>query len=85
LLRLTTLGIAMGAVTQVLVPEEFRGRMWGIMGSRATSLIPLASLIGGFLADKFGPVPLVSVADWWILATALLGGMNKHIRNVRIA
>lgn len=76
--------VAMGAVEQVVVPEEFRGRVWGITSSLAVSLIPISSLIGGWLADKFGPVPLVSASGLWVIGTALIGLCNKHIRTARI-
>jgi MFS transporter, DHA3 family, macrolide efflux protein len=77
-------GVAMGAVIQVLVPEQFRGRVWGITSSMAASLIPISSVIGGWLADKFGPVPLVSVAGLWVMGTALLAWCNSHVRTARI-
>lgn len=77
-------GVSIGAVTDVLVPEKLRGRVWGISGSLSVLAIPISSMIGGWLADIFGPAPLFAIGGIWIFGVAALCWFNRHIRTARI-
>ncbi|TCS96454.1 MFS transporter [Hazenella coriacea] len=81
-----TIGIvAMGTVIQVLVPEEYRGRVWGISSSLSVIAIPVSSLIGGWLADLLGVVPLFIAGGVWYLGCCGVAWLNRHIRTARIS
>lgn len=81
---MTAGGVAMGAVTGALVPENFRGRVFGLSQSLSVLLIPISALLGGLLADQLGVVPLFVGCGIWI---ALLSGValtSRHVRVVRL-
>lgn len=81
---LTVGGVSIGAVTDVLIPENLRGRVWGISGSLSVIAIPISSLISGWLADIFSPVALYAVGGIWVVGVAALCWFNRHIRTARI-
>lgn len=81
---LTAGGVASGAIRQVLVPPEYRGRVGGIAGSLAVVAIPLSALAGGWLADKVGVTVMFAAGGAWVLAIAALAWSNAHVRSARI-
>ena len=81
---LTMGGVSMGALTQALVPEHYRGRVSGITRAMAVVTIPVSALLGGWLADQVGPAPLFAVGGAWILGCAGLAWSNRHVRMARI-
>ena len=83
-LGLTAGGVAMGAVTGVLVPENFRGRVFGLSRSLAVILIPLSALIGGLLADVVGVVPLFIACGVWTILLGLVAAASRPLREVRL-
>jgi MFS transporter, DHA3 family, macrolide efflux protein len=76
--------VSVGALVQALVPENYRGRVWGITGSVAVMSIPLSALIGGWLADILGVAPLFGAGGAFILGVAALAWSNQHVRMARI-
>jgi MFS family permease len=83
-LGLTIGSVAMNALTQALIPENYRGRVWGITGSVAVMSIPLSALIGGRLADILGVAPLFAAGGAWMLGVTALAWSNWHVRTARI-
>jgi MFS transporter, DHA3 family, macrolide efflux protein len=81
---LTAGSVSMGALTQALIPENYRGRVWGITGSVAVMSIPLSALVGGWLADILGVAPLFAGGGVFILGVAALAWSNRHVRRARI-
>jgi DHA3 family macrolide efflux protein-like MFS transporter len=81
---LTAGAVSMGAVTAALVPEDYRGRVFGITRSLSVIAIPISTLIGGWLADMVGVAPLFAFSGAWVLAVAALAWSNPHVRTVRI-
>jgi len=75
---------AMGAVTQMLVPERYRGRVWGLSGSVAVVSIPLSSLLGGWLTDSVGVAPLFATGGIVMMGVAALAQSNHHVRTARV-
>jgi MFS family permease len=81
---ITVGAVAMSAVTVVLVPEDYRGRVAGITTSLAVVVIPISTLIGGWLADVVGVAPLFAVGGAWLLGVAALAWSNPYVRTARI-
>jgi MFS family permease len=81
---LTVGSVSMGALVQALLPEDCRGRVWGITGSVAVMSIPLSALIGGWLADILGVAPLFAAGGALIMGVAALAWSNQHVRMARI-
>ena len=52
----------MASVIQFTVPQEMRGKVFGILGSIGTGLMPLAMVLGGILAEFFPVRILISVS-----------------------
>jgi MFS transporter, DHA3 family, macrolide efflux protein len=81
---MTAGGVAMGAVTGALVPENFRGRVFGLSQSLSVLLIPISALLGGLLADQIGVVPLFVGCGIWIAVLSCVALTSPHVRNVRL-
>jgi DHA3 family macrolide efflux protein-like MFS transporter len=81
---LTVGSVWMGALMQALIPENYRGRVWGITGSVAVMSIPLSALIGGWLADILGVVSLFAGGGTFIIGVAAVAWSNHHVRTARI-
>ncbi len=81
---LTAGGVSMGALTVALVPEDYRGRVFGITGSLSVLAIPVSTLAAGWLADLVGVVPLFTVGGLWVLGTAGLAWSMPDVRTARI-
>lgn len=81
---LTTGDVATSALMPALIPEEYRGRVYGIMHGLAVLAIPASALLAGWLADKLGPAPLFALAGVWVLGAAGLATANPHFRTARI-
>jgi MFS transporter, DHA3 family, macrolide efflux protein len=81
---LTVGSVSMGALVQALIPEDYRGRVWGLTGSVAVMSIPLSALIGGWLADILGVAPLFAGGGVFIIGVAALAWSNRHVRMARI-
>jgi MFS family permease len=77
-------GVALAALMQALVPNEFLGRVSGISRSLMICVIPFGALLGGWLADRIGVVPVFAFAGVWILICSLIAWNNPHIRNAAI-
>lgn len=56
------------SLIQTTVPDEFRGRLMALYTMFVTGLLPFGSLAAGFLADRFGPRPVVFSAGVLCLA-----------------
>jgi len=83
-LCLTAGGVAMGAVTVLMVPGDCRGRVTGISTALGVVAIPVSSLLGGWLADMVGATTMFAVGGIWTVAVAILAAANPHVRAARI-
>lgn len=81
---LTAGAVSMGAVTLTVVPEDYRGRVFGIMGSLSVLAIPVSTLVGGVLADLVGVVPLFAAGGVYVLAIAAFSWANPAVRLARV-
>lgn len=48
------------AVMQITVPQEMRGKVFGLLGTMAGSLMPVALAAGGWLGEIFPLRPLMT-------------------------
>lgn len=81
---ITVGGISLGALTQGLIADEYLGRVAGITGSLSVIAIPFSTLLGGWLADRLGVVPLFVFGGLWILGVATLAWTNPHVRTAHL-
>ena len=76
--------VASGAIMITSVPEEYRGRVFGIFRGLGVSLIPASALIGGWIAEFVEIWIMYAAGGVFILALALLAWANRHVRTARI-
>ena len=80
----TTSLVASGAIMITSVPEEYRGRVFGIFRGLGVALIPASALIGGWIAEFVEIWIMFAFGGAFILAVALLAWANRHVRTARI-
>ena len=76
--------VASGAIMITAVPEEYRGRVFGIVRSLSVVLIPASALVGGWIAEFVEIWIMFAAAGAFTLALALLAWANPHVRTARI-
>jgi MFS transporter, DHA3 family, macrolide efflux protein len=81
---LTVSGVASGALSTLLIPDQYRGRTFGIIRSLSVVAIPPSALLGGWLADMFGVMPLFAFGGLYMLALAGLAWIKPELRSARI-
>jgi MFS transporter, DHA3 family, macrolide efflux protein len=77
-------GVAMGSVTPLLIPENFRGRVQGIRSALAIIAIPISSLLGGWATDTLGVLPVFAFGGAWVIMVAVLAWTNTHVRTCHL-
>lgn len=77
--------VSTSALTPLLVPEEYRGRVLAIMRAFAVSAMPVTIILGGWLADQIGPGPLYLFGGLWAVGVGALAWSNPHLQAARIA
>lgn len=81
---LTASNVALFALTQSLIPDDFRGRVIGLSRSLAVVTIPISALLGGWLADIVGVVPVYAFGGVWLLGCAAWAVADARLRTARI-
>jgi DHA3 family macrolide efflux protein-like MFS transporter len=81
---LTVSGVAAGALGTLLIPDQFRGRAFGITRSLSVLAIPPSALLGGWLADQIGVMPLFTFGGCYMVALAFLVWRKPEVRTARI-
>ncbi len=76
--------VATGALYNVLIPDEVRGRASGFLRATAVLGMPASLLLGGWAVDRFGPGPIFVVEGAWAAGIGVLAGTNPHVRTARI-
>lgn len=82
---ITVGSVASGALSTLLIPEEYRGRTFGITRSLSVMAIPPSALAGGWLADRIGVLPLFVFGGLYMFVLAILAWSNPQMRSARIA
>ncbi len=73
-----------GALGNLLLPDQYRGRTFGYICCLLVIAIPPSALIGGWLADIVGALPLLVFVGFIMLGLALLAWSKPEIRSARI-
>ncbi len=60
-LSIAVVNALISAVMQITVPQDMRGKVFGLLGTMAGSLTPIAFAVGGWLGEVFPIRPLMSV------------------------
>lgn len=81
---LTVGSVASGALSTLLIPDEYRGRAFGIIRSLSVIAIPPSALVGGWLADMVGVLPLFVFGGLYLLGLAALAWSRPEVRSARI-
>ena len=76
--------VASGAIMITSVPEEFRGRVFGMVRSLSVVLLPASALAGGWVAEFVDIWIMFAVAGALTLTLALAAWANLNVRNARI-
>ena len=76
--------IAAGAIMIAAVPDEYRGRVFGIVRGLGVVLIPVSALAGGWIAEFAEIWMMFAFAGVFILAVGLLAWANPNVRSARI-
>ncbi|MDQ7798161.1 MAG: MFS transporter [Candidatus Edwardsbacteria bacterium] len=59
-LSIAVVNALISAVMQITVPQDMRGKVFGLLGTMAGSLTPIAFAVGGWLGEVFPIRPLMS-------------------------
>ncbi|MBH5318641.1 MFS transporter [Paenibacillus sp. GSMTC-2017] len=84
MLGMTLVNISTGTAMQLLIPEQFRGRAWGVSSSLGIIAIPISSVIGGYAADLYGASALFLFGGFWFICCALFVCTRREIRALRL-
>ena len=76
--------VANGAIMITAVPEEYRGRVFGMVRSMSVVLIPASALAGGWIAEFVEIWIMFAAAGSLTLALAMLAWANFHVRTARV-
>lgn len=81
---LTASMVATSGIMVTSVPEEYRGRVFGILRSLSVVLIPVSALVGGWIAEFVEIWIMFAAGGALTLALALAAWVNPHVRTARI-
>ena len=76
--------VASGAILIASVPEDYRGRIFGLVRSLSVVLIPASALAGGWIAEFVDIWTMFAAAGSLTLALAMVAWANPHVRAARI-
>ena len=84
-----TFGITVGAIASsaimiTFVPDDYRGRVFGVSRALSVAVIPASALAGGWLAQSVGVVPIYAFGGALRLAPAVIALANPRLRTARI-
>jgi len=78
----TTANIMLQTIMAVIVPENLRGRVNGILTSASVLLIPVSSLLMGWLTDLVGVSWVFLFCGLWITAIGCVTMLMKDTREI---
>lgn len=76
--------VSSGAIMITSVPAEYRGRIFGTFRGLSVILVPASTLAGGLIAEFVEISLMYLIGGTFLLALALVGWSNAHLRNARI-
>ncbi len=72
----------MNAIEYERIPSEMRGRVLGAIQAGAWMAMPLGTLLGGFMTEKLGVLPLLAGLGVTYLATTLIMAINPAMKGM---
>lgn len=66
------------------VEDKFRGRVMSLAVALSAVIVPLVSLLGGYLSDKFGVEIVYILSGSWVFIWALFPLIDKDIRTINL-
>lgn len=81
---LTASMVATSGIMVTSVPEEYRGRVFGILRSLSVVLIPVSALVGGWIAEFVEIWIMFAGGGALTLTLALAAWASPHVRTARI-
>ncbi len=76
--------VASSAIMITAVPEEYRGRVFGMFRSLSVILLPASALAGGLIAEFVEIWVMFAAAGALTLSLAMVAWANSHVRTARI-
>ena len=76
--------VASSAIMITAVPEDYRGRVFGMVRSLSVVLLPASALAGGWIAEFVDIWIMFAAAGSLTLALAIVAWANSHVRTARI-
>jgi MFS family permease len=76
--------IPMSTYLQQVVPDEFRGRVNSVLAMAAFGIIPVGSLMAGFMLARLGPVAMFLLMGGGMFLAAFLGALDSSFRTSTI-
>jgi len=76
--------VASSAIMITAVPEEYRGRVFGMVRSLSVVLLPASALAGGLIAEFVDIWIMFAAAGALTLSLAMAAWANPHVRAARI-
>ena len=70
------------ALVQLSVPSGLQGRVFSLMECVSTAVAPLSLLVAGLVFDRLGPGIWYLSGGVAAILLALLGAMNRAVRNL---
>jgi MFS family permease len=81
---LSVMSVVEQSLEQVLIPQEYLARVLAFISSVGMALMPVGSLVGGYLANRLGPGPLYVLIGCGFMAIAVVMVFNTAIRTATI-
>ena len=66
-----------------LIPDALQGRVNSTFRLLAFGFVPVGAAISGFLLERIGPIPTVSIFTLWFMLLATFTAFNRHVREAR--
>jgi MFS family permease len=74
--------VIFGAAIQSMVPSHLLGRIFSVTASLGALAMPTGSLLGGYLANQFGPGIVYLSSAGGILFISIVWALNKTLRSL---
>lgn len=81
---LPAVNVVLNVLIALLVPQRMLGRLDAFMNAASIALVPLAPVLGGFLAESLGGAGATLVVAAAFLACSALGALSRNIRRLSV-
>jgi len=78
----STFNATIGAILQATVPRDMQGRIFTLLGSISTAMIPLGLALAGPVADAIGVRAIFFISGTALLILTIAGVFSRDLRNI---